>query len=464
MAKYNQISYGSRGSDVSDLQKLLNQSGYNLDVDGSFGPKTRDAVRDYQEKNNLSVDGIVGDQTWGSLRKVSSSSSSAGKSTSADPASFKYGAYQESDAVRQAQQMLKEQIAKKPGEYTSTWQDQLNDTLQQILNREEFKYDLNGDALYQQYKDQYMLQGQQAMMDTMGQAAAMTGGYGNSYAQTAGQQTYQGHLQQLNDRIPELYNMALQKYQMEGQELADQFSMLGAREEQDYGRYRDNVSDYYSELDRLTNQYNTERDYDYSKWADDRDFAYGKYADDRAYEYQKSRDKIADEQWQREFDEAKRQYDKSYALSASKSSSGSSSKKASSGGSANSGSLTKAQVKELQKALGVDQDGSYGPKSKAAAGGLSADEAYKKYVSGEGGNKGTTTGTGFTGTTYSEAVAYMKSKGVASASASGIMTENEWKRRRSAYQNYGTGGAEVKNYSTYKEYLADIVEYKLGNG
>lgn len=385
MAKYTQISYGSTGSNVYDLQKLLNQNGYSLDVDGSFGPKTRDAVRDYQKKNNLSVDGIVGDQTWGSLKKANSQSSTTGATQTASKASagFNYGSYKESDAVRQAQQMLNEQMAQKPGEYKSTWQDQLNDTLQQILNREDFKYDLNGDALYQQYKDQYMLQGQQAMMDTMGQAAAMTGGYGNSYAQTAGQQTYQGYLQQLNDRIPELYNMALQKHQMEGQDLADQFSMLGAMEEQDYGRYRDGVSDYYSELDRLTNQYNTERDYDYSKWADDRDFAYGKYADDRAYAYQQERDKVADEQWQKEFDEAKRQYDKSYALSASKSSSGSSNKKSSSGGSANSGSLTKAQVKELQKALGVDQDGSYGPKSKAAAGGLSADEAYKKYVLGK---------------------------------------------------------------------------------
>ena len=85
------------------------------------------------------------------------------------------------------------------GQYQSPWQTQLNDTISKILNREKFSYDLNGDALYQQYKDQYVNQGQQAMMDTMGQAQAMTGGYGNSYAQTVGQQTYQGYLQQLND-------------------------------------------------------------------------------------------------------------------------------------------------------------------------------------------------------------------------------------------------------------------------
>jgi hypothetical protein len=78
------------------------------------------------------------------------------------------------------------------------------------------------------------------------------------------------------------------------------------------------LSDYNADLDRLYNQYNTERDYDYSKYADDRNFAYGQFSDDRNYSYQTERDKIADAQWQAEFDEAKRQYDQQYALSASK--------------------------------------------------------------------------------------------------------------------------------------------------
>jgi hypothetical protein len=147
-----------------------------------------------------------------------------------------------------------------------------------------------------------------AMMDTMGQAAAMTGGYGNSYAQGVGQQAYQGYLQQLNSKIPELYQLAMSKYQMEGNELKDQYSMLGAQEQMDYGRYRDTVSDYNTELDRLQNQFNAERDYDYSKWTDGRDFSYGQFADDRAYGYQTDRDKIADQQWQAEFNEAIRQF------------------------------------------------------------------------------------------------------------------------------------------------------------
>ena len=205
--------------------------------------------------------------------------------------------YTESEAVRQAQALLQQQLAQKPGAYQSEWQTQLNDTINKILNREKFSYDLNGDALYQQYKDQYTTQGKMAMMDTMGQAQAMTGGYGNSYAQTAGQQTYQGYLQKLNDKVPELYQLALNQYNQEGQDLYNKYSLLGSQEEQDYNRHQDAVANWQTEYDRLQNQYNTEREFDY-----------GKYADDRNYQYQVDRDKVADEQWQKEFDEAVRQY------------------------------------------------------------------------------------------------------------------------------------------------------------
>lgn len=220
--------------------------------------------------------------------------------------------YVESDAVKQANAALQQQAASKPAAYQSQYQSGLDDTMNKILNREKFSYDLNGDALYQQYKDQYTQQGKMAMMDTIGQAQAMTGGYGNSYAQGVGQQTYQGYLQQLNNMIPELYQLALSKYQMEGEDLYNQYGLLSDRENQDYSRYRDSVDDYNTEYDRLYNQYTDERNYDYTKYADERDFDYGQYADDRAYEYQAERDKVADEQWQAEYDEDKRRYDQEW--------------------------------------------------------------------------------------------------------------------------------------------------------
>ena len=361
---YTQINYGSTGSDVKKLQQLLNDNGYNLSVDGVYGDKTRAAVKAYQQANGLTADGIAGDKTWSSLTGFKSGanastmgSSSGTKATSTTSTAstsgsggFQYGDYEASDAVKQAEAMLQAQINKKPGEYQSSWQNQLDEIMDQILNRKPFEYDLNGDALYQQYKDQAVQQGRMAMMDTMGQAAAMAGGYGSSYAQSVGQQAYQGHLQSLNDVIPELYQLALNKYTQDGQNLLDQYAMVGAREDQAYGRYRDSVSDYYTELDRLTDSYRYERDADYGQWSDGRDFAYGQ-----------ERDKIADEQWQKEFEEAQRQFNKQY--SASKSSGGSSSggssssKKASNKTASKYGSMSYTQLMQEMSKAGTSAKG-----------------------------------------------------------------------------------------------------------
>jgi hypothetical protein len=57
------------GPDVKLLQGRLNGKGANLGVDGSFGPKTLTAVKNFQQKNGLEVDGIVGPITWAQLWK-----------------------------------------------------------------------------------------------------------------------------------------------------------------------------------------------------------------------------------------------------------------------------------------------------------------------------------------------------------------------------------------------------------
>ena len=132
-------------------------------------------------------------------------------------------------------------------------QSQYNDIINRIQTREPFKYDLNGDALYQQYKDKYIQQGKMAMADTIGQASAMTGGYGNSYAQSVGQQMYQKELQNLNDVVPELWQLAYDKYQAEGQDLYNQYALLS----DDYKREFDEWKTGY---DMLTNDYNRASD------------------------------------------------------------------------------------------------------------------------------------------------------------------------------------------------------------
>lgn len=146
----------------------------------------------------------------------------------------------QSNTVQQAQNTLQQLSGRN---YQSQWQPQINTMMDQYLNRDKFSYDVNADALYQQLKDQYALMGQQAMMDTMGQASALTGGYGNSYAQGVGQQAYQGYMQQLNDKIPDLYQLALNRYMTEGSQMLDNMNLMMQQDSIDYGRYRDQMAD-----------------------------------------------------------------------------------------------------------------------------------------------------------------------------------------------------------------------------
>ena len=64
---YPVLRKGSKGVYVEVLQKKLNDAGYSLAVDGDFGNKTLEAVKDYQKVNGLVVDGIVGVKTWEKL-------------------------------------------------------------------------------------------------------------------------------------------------------------------------------------------------------------------------------------------------------------------------------------------------------------------------------------------------------------------------------------------------------------
>ena len=198
------------------------------------------------------------------------------------------GSYVESDLVKQAQAALQAHLNSAPGAYQSQWQAQMDEIMNAYRNREDFQYDLDSDALYQQYADQYALKGQLAMMDTMGQAAAMTGGYGNSYAATAGNQAYQSYLQQLNDVVPELSAMAYDRYQQEGEDMLNEYSLLSDRESSDYAKYQDQLNKYYTDLDYLANRYDSERAFDYGsyqdqiaydQWREEMDFQKGQYAD-----------------------------------------------------------------------------------------------------------------------------------------------------------------------------------------
>lgn len=100
-----------------------------------------------------------------------------------------------------------------------------------ITGRHAFSYDPASDPVYNSYAQSYRRRGRLAMRDTMGQAAALTGGYGSSYAQSVGQQQYDSYLQSLGEALPELYGMAWQRYNAEGDALKTAWELASERSE-----------------------------------------------------------------------------------------------------------------------------------------------------------------------------------------------------------------------------------------
>lgn len=242
------------------------------------------------------------------------------------------GDYTESQRVTDMYGKMNEFNATKPDKYNSRFTEKIDGILDQIINRKPFEYDMNADPLYQQYKAQYTQQGNQAMRDVMGNAASLTGGYGNSYASTVGSQAYQQYMGQLNDKAMDLYRISYQKYTDEGNSMYDRLGALQSVDDVEYGRYQDDLTQWNRDRDYYTGLYENERDSDYAryrdKWdqynadrsyatsvyQDERDFDYGRYQDklsqwntDRSFEYQQEQDAQDQANWKAQFDYQKQQ-------------------------------------------------------------------------------------------------------------------------------------------------------------
>jgi hypothetical protein len=172
---------------------------------------------------------------------------------------------------------------------SNKWSDELDSIYTQIANREKFNYDQNNDALYKQYAQQYQQNAKLAMDDTVGQVSSLTGGYANSYAATAGQAMYNQQMGNLNEKALELYQLALQQYNMESDRLMGIYNMTATN----YGFDQDRIN---SEIAQA--QWNAEFDENQRQ-----------YDESMAYEY--ARAAAQDAQWKAEFNEMQRQYNES---------------------------------------------------------------------------------------------------------------------------------------------------------
>lgn len=139
------------------------------------------------------------------------------------------------ETLRQAEQELPS--------FSGSYDDEIGRLYDRIINREGFRYDMNSDPLYMSYRDRYAREGRLAMKNTMGQAAALTGGYGSSYSQAVGQEQYGAYLEKLGNVMPQLYSAAYSRYKSEGDALSEKYAMAVKRGESEYNRYRDRFSD-----------------------------------------------------------------------------------------------------------------------------------------------------------------------------------------------------------------------------
>lgn len=206
--------------------------------------------------------------------------------------------------------------------FSSPYTEKINNTMNKIENRApfEFSYDVTGDALYQQYKDAYTRNAGQSMNDTLGKTAALTGGYGNSYAAAAAQQAYDYQMDKLNDKVPELYQAAYDRaYNQYSDETNNMYRQLSAYNDLDntsYSRYRDTVADgqWQKTFDEDKRRY--DQDFTEDKRRNDRDFAEDtrRYDQDFAENIRQYDNSLAENQ--RQYDtslaEDKRQYDTSF--------------------------------------------------------------------------------------------------------------------------------------------------------
>ena len=438
--------------------------------------------------------------------------------------------------------------------YANSYEDEIRDVYNSIVNRDKFTYDVNSDALYNQYKDQYVSLGKLAMQDTMGQAAALTGGYGNSYAASVGNQAYQSYISQLNQIVPELYGMAYDRYRDEGQDLLNQYNMLGDMRDTEYNRYLNeltqywnNVNYYKSLLDDAYNQgYTANRDA-YNMYIDERNFAYQQQQDalaqqnylnefeykkaqdalqqqnyEKEFDYKKWQDAIANDQWQQSFNHgvaqdalaqqnyenefayqqqqdalAQQNYQQEFQYQKQQDAIANSQWNQNFAYNQQQDALDRQQWQDEfdfkvyqseldqynleQERMAKQQEQMYEylydklesgvppTMEEFASAGIGEDEAEQ--ILNEYGFDGGSDGDGFSGTTYEEAMAYMRSHGVPNNVSSAMMKESEWVSRKASMYT-GEGGSldmpkgsnsaynDVK-YDTYAEYLRNYVNSQI---
>lgn len=237
--------------------------------------------------------------------------------------------FQTSQAYNEAMKYTNSLLQQLNGGRT-TYTDQISQLINDYQNREKFSYDASTDPMFQQMLSSAMRDGNLAMQDTMGQAAALTGGYGSSYSQAVGNSAYNQYLQGAYDRLPDYYQIAMEAYNQEGNNLLNQISLLDSQDSkeydrlmnaynanynnaqnlygQEYGAWQDSVNNAYNYAGMLNSDYWNNLDYNEGIRQYEQNFGYQQYQDalqqsnwQNQFNYGQYQDQLSQNNWQNEF-------------------------------------------------------------------------------------------------------------------------------------------------------------------
>ena len=123
-----------------------------------------------------------------------------------------------------------------PTGYKGKYEEERNELIDTMLNREKFKYNPEQDELYQNYVKMFNREGRKASADVLGEVSSLTGGLPSSAATTAAAQTRGGFAAGLADKIPELY---AQRYAEDQNEFVRQGNLLDITTNADQNKFQE---------------------------------------------------------------------------------------------------------------------------------------------------------------------------------------------------------------------------------
>ncbi len=138
------------------------------------------------------------------------------------------------------------------GDFKGTYSEQIDKKVADYLGRDKFNFNPNNSSTYQQIRNQYLGDGKRAMEDTLASGALLSGGYNNSAAQVAAQQTYNDYVKGVTDYIPKLEAEAYERHLNEGNQMIADINLMKGLDDSEYGKYIDDLNQKYQMLSHLT--------------------------------------------------------------------------------------------------------------------------------------------------------------------------------------------------------------------